>query len=103
MLSRYGLQGRPRVPLSVDGAVLSNPRSRILVLESGRTSPVPLCIEDLMRVLLLNLGVGALGAAAKSLAGHGRDFSAEYDLTVDPLLALWPQLPKRIYTSRSSE
>jgi len=53
---------------------------------------MPVCIEYLMRVLLLNLGVDSLEAANKALAGQGYDVATDQDLTVDHVLALSPEV-----------
>jgi S1-C subfamily serine protease/DNA-binding response OmpR family regulator len=53
---------------------------------------MPVCIEHLMRVLLLNLGVDSLRAANKSLAGQGYDVSAHRCQTVDQVLILSPEV-----------
>jgi hypothetical protein len=49
--------------------VIPNPRGS----RRGRTSRIPVCIESLMRVLLLNLGVDSLQAANSALASQGYD------------------------------
>jgi len=53
---------------------------------------MPVCIEYLMRVLLLNLGVDSLDAANKALAGQGYDVATDQALTVDHVLALSPEV-----------
>jgi len=58
----------------------------------GRTSGIPVCIESLMRVLLLNLGVDSLQAANSSLASQGYDVATNHGLAVDQVLALSPEV-----------
>src|SRR5260370_12381539 len=58
----------------------------------GRTSRIPVCIESLMRVLLLNLGVDSLRAANSSLASQGYDVATNRGLAVDQVLALSPEV-----------
>jgi S1-C subfamily serine protease len=58
----------------------------------GRTSGIPVCIESLMRVLLLNLGVNSLQAANSSLACQGYDVATNRGLAVDQVLALSPEV-----------
>ena len=58
----------------------------------GRTSRIPVCIESLMRVLLLNLGVDSLQAANSSLASQGYDVATNRGLAVDQVLALSPEV-----------
>ncbi len=53
---------------------------------------MPVCIEYLMRVLLLNLGVDSLDAANKALAGQGYDVATDQGLTVDHVLSLSPEV-----------
>ncbi len=53
---------------------------------------MPVCIEYLMRVLLLNLGVDSLEAANKALAGQGYDVATDQGLTVDHVLSLSPEV-----------
>jgi len=53
---------------------------------------MPVCIEYLMRVLLLNLGVDSLDAANKALAGQGYDVATDQGLTVEHVLALSPEV-----------
>lgn len=53
---------------------------------------MPVCIEHLMRVLLLNLGVDSLQAASNSLAGQGYDVATGHVLAVDHVLALSPEV-----------
>jgi len=53
---------------------------------------MPVCIEHLMRVLLLNLGVDSLRAANKSLAGQGYDVSARRCQSADQVLILSPEV-----------
>ena len=53
---------------------------------------MPVCIEHLMRVLLLNLGVDSLQAASMSLAGQGYDVATDHILTVDHVLTLSPEV-----------
>jgi S1-C subfamily serine protease/DNA-binding response OmpR family regulator len=53
---------------------------------------MPVCIEYLMRVLLLNLGVDSLEAANKALSGQGYDVATDQGLTVDHVLALSPEV-----------
>ena len=61
-------------------------------LELNRTSRMPVSIEHMMRVLLLNLGVDSMEAANKSLASQGYDVSAHHGLTVDQVLKLSPEV-----------
>src|SRR6266849_4283908 len=56
------------------------------------TSGIPVSIENLMRVLLLNLGVDSLQAANKSLASQGYDVAAHRGLAVDQVLELSPEV-----------
>jgi S1-C subfamily serine protease/DNA-binding response OmpR family regulator len=53
---------------------------------------MPVCIEYLMRLLLLNLGVDSLEAVNKALAGQGYDVATDQGLTVDHVLALSPEV-----------
>jgi len=53
---------------------------------------MPVCIEHLMRVLLLNLGVDSLQAANKSLAGQAYDVATDHVLTVEHVLTLSPEV-----------
>ena len=72
-----------------------NERQRIPNLRGsrrGRTSRIPVCIESLMRVLLLNLGVDSLPAANSSLASQGYDVATDRGLAVDQVLALSPEV-----------
>jgi S1-C subfamily serine protease len=57
-----------------------------------RTDRMSVCIEYLMRLLLLNLGVDSLEAANKALAGQGYEVATESGLTVDHVLALSPEV-----------
>ena len=60
--------------------------------EPRRTDRMSVCIEYLMRLLLLNLGVDSLEAANKALAGQGYEVATESGLTVDHVLALSPEV-----------
>src|SRR6266852_8584275 len=53
---------------------------------------MPVCIERLMRVLLLNLSVDSLQAANSSLASQGYDVAANRGLAVDQVLGLSPEV-----------
>lgn len=53
---------------------------------------MPVCIEHLMRVLLLNLGVGSLEACNEALAGQGYEVATDHGLTVDQVLTLSPDV-----------
>jgi S1-C subfamily serine protease len=53
---------------------------------------MPVCIEYLMRILLLNLGSDSLEAANKALAGQGYDVATDQGLTVDHVLSLSPEV-----------
>ena len=53
---------------------------------------MPVSIEFLMRVLLLNLGVDSMEAASRSLASQGYDVAIHHGLTVDQVLKLWPEV-----------
>ncbi len=53
---------------------------------------MPVCIEHLMRVLLLNLGVDSLQAANQSLASQGYDVATHHGLTIDHVLTLSPEV-----------
>jgi len=53
---------------------------------------MPVSIEHLMRVLLLNLGVDSLQAANSSLASQGYDVASNRGLAVDQVLALSPEV-----------
>jgi S1-C subfamily serine protease len=57
-----------------------------------RTSRIPVCIESLMLVLLLNLGVDSLQAANKSLASQRYDVVTHHGSAVDQVLALSPEV-----------
>jgi len=61
-------------------------------LRRGRTSRIPVCIESLMRVLLLNLGADSLQAADKSLASQRYDVVTHYGSAVDQVLGLSPEV-----------
>ena len=60
--------------------------------ELSRTSRMPVSIERLMRVLLLDLGVDSLQAANSSLASQGYDVATNRGLAVDQVLALSPEV-----------
>src|SRR5260370_19264835 len=62
------------------------------LLELSRTSRMPVSIEHLMRVLLLNLGVDSLQAANSSLASQGYDVATHRGLAVDQVLELSPEV-----------
>jgi S1-C subfamily serine protease/DNA-binding response OmpR family regulator len=53
---------------------------------------MPVCIEYLMRLLLLNLGVDSLEAVNKALAGQGYDVATDQGLAVDHVLTLSPEV-----------
>ena len=53
---------------------------------------MPVGIEQLMRVLLLNLGVGSLEASNEALAGQGYEVATDHGLTVDQVLTLSPDV-----------
>jgi S1-C subfamily serine protease len=53
---------------------------------------MPVCIERLMRVLLLNLSVDSLQVAKRSLAGQGYDVAAHDCSAVDQVLTLSPEV-----------
>jgi len=53
---------------------------------------MPVSIEFLMRVLLLNLGVDSMEAANRSLASQGYDVSTHHGLAVDQVLKLSPEV-----------
>lgn len=53
---------------------------------------MPRSIENLMRLLILNLRPESLDAATRALAGQGYEIATESGLTVDQVLALSPQV-----------
>ena len=53
---------------------------------------MPVSIQHVMRVLLLNLGVDSMEAANKSLASQGYDVSTHRGLAVDQVLTLSPEV-----------
>jgi S1-C subfamily serine protease/DNA-binding response OmpR family regulator len=53
---------------------------------------MPLCIEYLMRILILNLRPESLDATTRALSGQGYELVTESGLTVDQVLALAPEV-----------
>jgi S1-C subfamily serine protease/DNA-binding NarL/FixJ family response regulator len=53
---------------------------------------MPLCIEYVMRILILNLRPESLDAATRALSGQGYEVATESGLTVDQVLALSPEV-----------
>jgi S1-C subfamily serine protease/DNA-binding response OmpR family regulator len=53
---------------------------------------MPLCIEYVMRILILNLRPESLDATTRALSGQGYELVTESGLTVDQVLALSPEV-----------
>jgi S1-C subfamily serine protease/DNA-binding NarL/FixJ family response regulator len=53
---------------------------------------MPLCIEYVMRILILNLRPESLDATTRALSGQGYEVATESGLTVDQVLALSPEV-----------
>src|ERR1700726_2787462 len=53
---------------------------------------MPLRIECVMRILILNLRPEALDATTRALSGQGYELVVESELTVDQVLALSPEV-----------
>lgn len=62
------------------------------IADRRRTAGMCLCIEHLMRIVLLNLGTASLEAVQTALVGQGYEVAVENGLTVDEILALCPEV-----------
>ena len=62
------------------------------IASSCRTQVVWPCIQQLMRILLLDLGEASLQAVQGALAGQGYEIATENGLTVEQVLAFSPEV-----------